>query len=203
MKRLYHTNTAFLDLLFNSLIGFVGLFFLAYILVNPKSEEEKKLDSKAEFVIIVTWDKDFDDDVDSYVQDPEGHLVSFKRREDGLMHLDRDDLGHRNDVIETQFGEIKFEENREIVTIRGIIPGEYVVNVHMYKKVTNEPVTVKVQLDKINSYSVVVQKEVNLDVTGAEKTAFRFVIDKDGSVADINSLPKSLIEDAVVESEQP
>ena len=192
MKRSYHTDTAFLDLLFNSLIGFVGLFFLAYILVNAKSEEEKKLDSKAEFVIIVSWDKDFDDDVDSYVQDPEGHLVSFKRREDGLMHLDRDDLGHRNDVVETQFGEIKFEENREIVTIRGIIPGEYVINVHMYKKMTDKPVTVKIQLDKINPYSVVVQKEVNLNVAGAEKTAFRFVIDKDGSVTNVNSLPKSL-----------
>jgi len=192
MKRSYHTDTAFLDLLFNSLIGFVGLFFLAYILVNPKSEEEKKLDSKAEFVIIVSWDKDFDDDVDSYVQDPEGHLVSFKRREDGLMHLDRDDLGHRNDVVETQFGEIKFDEIREIVTIRGIIPGEYVINVHMYKKMTDKPVTVKIQLDKINPYSVVVQKEVNLNVAGAEKTAFRFVIDKDGSVTNVNSLPKLL-----------
>jgi hypothetical protein len=197
MKRSYHTDTAFLDLLFNSLIGFVGLFFLAYVLVNPKSEEEKKIDSKAEFIIIISWDKDFDDDVDSYVQDPAGHLVSFKRREDGLMHLDRDDLGHRNDVIETQFGEIKFEENREIVTIRGIIPGEYVVNAHMYKKVTNEPVTVKIQLDKINPYSVVVQKEVNLNAAGAEKTAFRFTIDKDGSVTNINSLPKSLTKDAL------
>ena len=44
MKRSYHTDTAFLDLLFNSLIGFVGLFFLAYVLVNPKSEEEKKIE---------------------------------------------------------------------------------------------------------------------------------------------------------------
>jgi hypothetical protein len=203
MRRSYHTNTAFLDILFNSLIGFVGLFFLAYILVNPKSEKEKKLDSKAEFIITISWNKDFDDDVDSYVQDPEGHLVSFKRREDGLMHLDRDDLGHRNDVIETQFGKIKFEENQEVVTIRGIIPGEYIVNVHMYKKVAAEPTTVKIQLDKINPYSTIVQKEVNLIVTGDEKTAFRFVVDKDGFVTNINSLPKSLTKAAVVESEQP
>lgn len=203
MRRPYHTNTAFLDILFNSLIGFVGLFFLAYILVNPKSEEEKKLDSKAEFVITISWNKDFDDDVDSYVQDPEGHLVSFKRREDGLMHLNRDDLGHRNDVVETQFGKIKFEENQEVVTIRGIIPGEYIVNVHMYKKVAAEPATVKIQLDKINPYSIIVQKEVNLIVTGDEKTAFRFVVDKDGFVTNINSLPKSLTKAAVVESEQP
>jgi len=203
MKRSYHTNTAFLDLLFNSLIGFVGLFFLAYILVNPKSEEEKKVDSKAEFVIVISWDKNFDDDVDSYVQDPEGHLVSFKRREDGLMHLDRDDLGHRNDVIKTQFGEIKFEENQEIVTIRGIIPGEYIVNVHMYKKVAAEPVMVKIQLDKMNPYSVVVQKEISLNVTGDEKTAFRFVVDKDGSVTNVNNLPKSLTKSAVAESGRP
>ena len=193
MNRKYHADTAFLDLLFNSLIGFVALFFLAYMLINPEQKESKNVEAKAEFIITVDWPQEYDDDIDVYVEDPEGHLVSFRRREDGLMHLDRDDLGHRNDTIETQFGTVKYGENREIVTIRGIIPGEYVVNIHAYKKEGSEPIPVTVVLDKINPFSTVVREVVEIRITGDEKTAFRFVLDKDGDVKSFNKLKKSLM----------
>ena len=192
-NRKYHADTAFLDLLFNSLIGFVALFFLAYMLINPEQKESKNVEAKAEFIITVDWPQEYDDDIDVYVEDPEGHLVSFRRREDGLMHLDRDDLGHRNDTIETQFGTVKYGENREIVTIRGIIPGEYVVNIHAYKKEGSEPIPVTVVLDKINPFSTVVREVVEIRITGDEKTAFRFVLDKDGDVKSFNKLKKSLM----------
>ena len=192
-NRKYHADTAFLDLLFNSLIGFVALFFLAYMLINPEQKESKNVEAKAEFIITVDWPQEYDDDIDVYVEDPEGHLVSFRRREDGLMHLDRDDLGHRNDTIETQFGTVKYGENREIVTIRGIIPGEYVVNIHAYKKEGSEPIPVTVVLDKINPFSTVVREVVEIRITGDEKTAFRFVLDKDGDIKSFNKLKKSLM----------
>jgi len=130
MKRNYHTNMAFLDLLFNTLLCFAALFVLSFILINP-SKKENNIKAKADFMITVTWNKDLDDDVDTYVEDPVGNLVAFMRREEGLMHLDRDDLGHRNDTINTPNGPIEYKENREIVTLRGFVPGEYVVNVHM------------------------------------------------------------------------
>ena len=192
-SRKYHADTAFLDLLFNSLIGFVALFFLAYMLINPEQKESKNVEAKAEFIITVDWPQEYDDDIDVYVEDPEGHLVSFRRREDGLMHLDRDDLGHRNDTIETQFGTVKYGENREIVTIRGIIPGEYVVNIHAYKKEGSEPIPVTVVLDKINPFFTVVREVVEIRTTGDEKTAFRFVLDKDGDIKSFNKLKKSLM----------
>ena len=192
-NRKYHADTAFLDLLFNSLIGFVALFFLAYMLINPEQKESKNVEAKAEFIITVDWPQEYDDDIDVYVEDPEGHLVSFRRREDGLMHLDRDDLGHRNDTIETQFGTVKYGENREIVTIRGIIPGEYVVNIHAYKKEGSEPIPVTVVLDKINPFFTVVREVVEIRTTGDEKTAFRFVLDKDGNIKSFNKLKKSLM----------
>ena len=145
MKKTFHSNTAFLDILFNTLLGFVALFFLAFIQMNPKEEENKKnIEAKAEFVITFTWNSEHDDDVDAYVEDPQGHLVMFKRREDGLMHLDRDDLGHRNDIIQSGEETIQYAENQEIVTIRGIIEGEYTVNIHMYLKKHPNATTVKI-----------------------------------------------------------
>ena len=193
MKRNYHTNLSFLDLLFNTLLCFAALFALSFVLINP-SKKNNNVRMKAEFMITTTWPRDLDDDVDMYVEDPQGNLVAFMRREEGLMHLDRDDLGHRNDSIDTEWGVIEFKDNREIVTIRGTVPGEYVVNVHMYMKrsaVVEVPVTI--QLDKINPYSTVTIKEVILRISGDEGTAFRFTLNKDGDVIDINQLKKSLI----------
>ena len=193
LNRKYHADTAFLDILFNSLIGFVALFFLAFILMNPERKENKNVEAKAEFIITVDWPQDHDDDIDTYVEDPEGHLVSFRRREDGLMHLDRDDLGRRNDTIQTRFGKVEYGENREIVMIRGIIPGEYVVNVHAYKKGDNRLTPVTITLDKINPFSTIAKETVEIKFTGDEKTAFRFVLDKEGKVKSVSKLKKSLI----------
>ena len=193
MKRNYHTNLSFLDLLFNTLLCFAALFALSFVLINP-SKKKNNVRMKAEFMITTTWPRDLDDEVDMYVEEPQGNLVAFMRREEGLMHLDRDDLGHRNDSIDTEWGVIEFKDNREIVTIRGTVPGEYVVNVHMYMKrsaVVEVPVTI--QLDKINPYSTVTIKEVILRISGDEGTAFRFTLNKDGDVIDINQLKKSLI----------
>ena len=192
MKRQYHTNLAFLDVLFNTLLCFAALFAMSFILINP-SKTDRNVVAKGEFMIIVTWPKDIDNDVDMYVEDPEGHLVGFMRREDGLMHLDRDDLGERNDIVQTEFGEIEYNENREIVTLRGIVPGEYVINVHMYMRRDPSPTTlVTVQLDKINPFSTIMIKRVSLGDSGDEKTAFRFTLDKDGEVIEVNELPKTL-----------
>ena len=194
MKRQYHTNLAFLDVLFNTLLCFAALFAMSFILINP-SKKDNNVVEKGEFVIVMTWPKEMDNDVDIYVEDPEGNLVAFMRREEGLMHLDRDDLGRRNDVVQTEFGEIEYDENREIVTLRGIMPGEYVINVHMYMKREESLLTpVTVQLDKINPYSTVMIKRVTLGVSGEEKTAFRFTLNNDGDVVEINELQKTLVQ---------
>ena len=130
----YNSNTSFLDILFNTLVGFVLLFIIAFLLISPV-KKKKEIEQKAEYVISVTWPGDLSDDVDSWLQDPTGKIMFFRRRETGLMHLDRDDLGTIND---TQFvpgiGSVNYPYNREITTIRGIMPGEYVFNVHLYRK---------------------------------------------------------------------
>ena len=194
MQRRYHTNLPFLDLLFNILIGFVFLFIVSFLLINPIAKRAD-IEVKAEFLITVFWPDNLEDDVDIYVEDPIGNLVWFKSREPGLMHLDRDDLGKKNDEIVTAAGTILFPENREIVTLRGIVPGEYVVNVHCYFKAGPEPVPVTIQIDKINPYSVVLRETVDLTSKGEEITVTRFSVNSNGKVTNVNKLPKKLVEE--------
>ena len=65
----------------------------------------------------------------------------------------------------------------------------------MYRRNSKEPNTeVYVQLDKINPiFKIITVKKVVLKDSGDEQTAFRFVLDKDGEVKEINQLPISLI----------
>ena len=192
MKRNYHTDLAFLDLLFNTLLCFAALFALSFILVNP-SKQNKNVEAKADFIITVTWPADMDDDVDTYVEDPAGNLVAFMRREQGLMHLDRDDVGFRSDRIETAAGIVEFKENREIVTLRGTLAGEYVVNVHMYTKRSGEgPTPVAIRLEKLTPFKIAAVRELTLMANSDEKTAFRFVLNDKGEVVDVNHIEKSL-----------
>ena len=194
MRRSYNSNLAFLDLLFNTLLCFVAFFAIALILINPESEN-RKVEVRAEFLISMSWPGEINDDVDIYVEDPAGNLVSFSRREDGLMHLDRDDLGNSNDVVETEFGSIEYNENREIVTIRGTVPGEYVINIHMYSKRSEDQTPVFIQVDKINPFSTVFTKTIFLEYDGQEETVVRIVVDKDSKIESINYLKKSLTRD--------
>ena len=196
--RHYHAHLSFLDLLFNTLLCFAALFMLSFMLINP-SKNDNNVQSKADFMITVTWPDEIDNDVDTYVRDPQGNLVAFMRREEGLMHLDRDDLGNRNDTIQTPLGPIVHPENKEIVTLRGFVQGEYIVNVHMYRRTDGLATTeVIVQLDKVNPlFKTIVIKRVKLGLSGDEKTAFRFKLDKDGEVVEVNELPAKLTMGAV------
>jgi hypothetical protein len=84
--------------------------------------------------------------------------------------------------------------NQEIVTIRGVIPGEYVVNVDYYATEDNKPVPVQVKVEKVNPVlEVIYYGEVTLEHQADEKTMVRFKIAPDGSVLATNNLPKHLV----------
>ena len=167
--RTYGSQIAFIDLLFNTLVGFVFLFVLAFILINPVAKKSN-VEVIAEFIITTTWPDNSADDIDTWVRDPAGNIVGFKQKDRGLMNLDRDDLGRANDTIETLNGEkILVRQNIEHVTIRGIIPGEYIVNVHLYRRSPRhevleedyfENIPVRVNVEKLNPYGVVYIKEL-------------------------------------------
>lgn len=194
MRRPSAQGLGFTDLLFNALLGFVVMFVLAYLLINPVAKTGA-VDSKAEFLITLAWPDGRPEDVDLYVLDPAGNLVWFREREAGLMHLDRDDLGRRNDVVVVDGRERVHPLNQEIVAIRGVLPGEYVVNVHLYRggdEGAAVPLTVKIE--KLNpAVAVVYYGALDLTRRGEERTAARFTVRPDGGVADVNTLPKRLV----------
>ncbi len=188
-----NTSDPFTDLLFNALLGFTFLFLIAIMFMNPVAKKGI-IDPKAEYIITIAWPDNSPDDVDTWVEDPNGNLIWFRNREAGLVHLDRDDRGQVNDTINVNGEEIQNPLNQEVITIRGVVPGEYIVNVHYYATETELPLPVTVKVSKVNpALEIVYYGDTLLEKKGDEKTAVRFVIDKSGKVSRASSSGKSLV----------
>jgi hypothetical protein len=184
---------AFTDLLFNALLGFAFMFFISFALIQ-RPQDGGKIDSKAEFIISAEWEEYHPDDIDLIVEDPQGNIVYFQRQQAGLMHLDRDDRGTLADRIMIDGVEVENPANQEVVTIRGYMEGEYVVNLLYYKSNFIAPLKVKVKVEKINPrLEVVYFNDFFLKKIGDEITAVRFILDDKGNVLDLNQLQKPII----------
>ena len=184
---------AFVDFLFILLLAFISMFILALLLINPVAKKSE-VERKAEYIIVLEWDKHSDDDVDLWVQDPEGKIVSFKNDTVGVMHLDKDDLGTRNDTIYYPDGTKQvIYLNREVVTLRGWKTGEYIINVHMYRKIGTKPTNINVQMIKINPYLVLLDENTIMATSGEETTIKRLTLNEDGEVTAVNELGKKFV----------
>jgi len=189
-------NQAFLDLLFNCLLGFVFLFIVSFALVEF-DRKEADIKTKAEFIITVTWDLNNPDDVDTWLRDPAGSVAYFASKEMGLMHLDRDDLGSKNDTYHLPDGTtIEYPYNQEIMTIRGNIIGMWVLNIHMYAKKRPNPANIKVEMVKLNPiHKVIFIKNFVLSKKGQEITVARFNMGSDGRIIGIDNAKMELVKE--------
>ena len=185
MKKRYSSFDPFTDLLFNILLGFTFLFFITMLFINPITKLGN-VNMKAEYIITVDWKDSLPDDIDLWVKDPNGEIVSYLKKDAGWLHLDRDDRGIVNDKIIIDGKEVIYPINREVVTLRGIIPGEYVVNLYLYDHRSNSPVEAKIIIEKVNpSLRLVFVGDVVLKNEDTELTITKFRLDSEGNFKSI------------------
>jgi len=190
--RRFRSTDPFIDLLFNALLGFTFLFLVSVMFMNPEARKGR-VNLKAEYIISVTWPDKLTDDIDLWVQDPIGETVSFLRKDAGWLHLDRDDRGEINDTIVVDGKELIYPINQEVVTIRGIIPGEYIVNLYYYRAAEPRPVEALVKVEKVNpTLQTVYVRKMQMVQQDEERTVLRFRLDASGKVGEINQLQKRL-----------
>ena len=182
----------FTDLLFNTLLGFTLLFFISIMFMNPIAKLGN-INYKAEYIITVIWPENQPDDIDLWVQDPYQETVSYLQKEAGWLNLDRDDRGDLNDTVMINGEKVVHPINQEVVTIRGIISGEYIVNLHYYESQSEQPVRANVKIEKVNPVlRLVFIDQVLLEKVDDEKTVLRFELDGDGEIVGMNRLDKTL-----------
>ena len=199
----YKSSIAFTDLLFNILVGFVFLFLIAFLLINPIAKKGDIV-VPAEFIITLTWPDDSIDDIDIWARGPNGDVVGFTKKDSNLIHLDRDDRGIIEDKIEVDGKEVTIKINREVVTVRGKMPGEYYISVHWYRRppVMLQPesdfklydvLPVTVEVQKINPYSIIYKQTQNFDDEGQVRNYYKFTVNEQGNVASVTDTDEDIV----------
>jgi hypothetical protein len=191
------TFVPFTDMLFNVVLGLTFMVFIAFSLINPTAKTGA-VEMNAEMLITMNWPDNDPSDMDIYVRDPVDNIVWYHSREAGLMHLDHDDRGSSRERITVNGHTIQNPLNQEIVTIRGIVPGEYTVNAQEFQAASTGTVPVSIKVEKLNpTASVVFYGTHDFDHKGQEETFVHFTLDADGKVADVNTEPRTSLVRAV------
>ena len=182
-------DTVFRDVILLALSGFVAVVLLLLPHLNPPVQA-KETPPPGNVVIEAFWPNGLDTDVDLWVSAPSDRPVGYSNKGGRIFNLLRDDLGRYRDITPT---------NYEVAYSRGIVPGEYVVNVHLYRNSSGTlpvKVTIAVSIKKSDRESLkrLVTTKVDLSYRGEEITAFRFKLAKGGTLVpgSVNNLQKRL-----------
>lgn len=185
-------GTVFRDVITLALCGFVAVVILLLPHLNPKQEAQAAVASTVPGNVMVEarWADELDTDVDLWVQAPGDVPVGYSNKSGVIFNLLRDDLGRNADPTQL---------NYEVSYSRGVPPGEYAVNLHMYRnkaKVSPVKVTVVTSVKRPNSESAkqILTSSVDLMVENQETTVYRFKLTEAGELVpgSVNSLPKPL-----------
>lgn len=181
-------GTVFRDAVLLFLMGFVVIVLILLPYLNPdKKNQDVESKTPGNVIVEIRWPDDIDADVDLWVQGPGDVPVGYSNKGGKLFNLLRDDLGNQNDATKL---------NYENSYSRGIVPGEYIVNVHGYRfrsgiKSVKVIVVVSVKLDKNSSARQILTSTVTIKES-QELTVFRFRLTKDGKIVpgSVNNIQK-------------
>ena len=160
-----------------ALIGFVAMVIMLLPHISKTQDETDEHSPPGNVVVEMHWPDELPVDVDLWVQAPNDVPVGFWNQGSQFFNLLRDELGLEGDASARNF---------EVSYSRGILAGDYTVNVHMYGKVpagvvvpVRVVVSVKVKYDSLRQ---ILQTSVELQRRNQEETAFRFRLTGDGDL---------------------
>lgn len=171
-------GTVFRDVITLALCGFVSVVLLLLPHLNPPVVNAAAIDSivaPGNVIVEIRWPDSSRHDIDLWVQAPGDVPVGYSNKSGLIFNLLRDDLGRHGDPTDM---------NYEISYSRGLPPGEYTVNVHLYRLDGESPVPVTVAVSSKSNPEETARQllttKVELRREGEELTAFRFKLDEKG-----------------------
>ena len=185
-------GTVFRDVITLALCGFVAVVILLLPHLNPKQEAQAAVANAVPGNVMVEarWADELDTDVDLWVQAPGDVPVGYSNKSGVIFNLLRDDLGRNADPTQL---------NYEVSYSRGVPPGEYAINLHMYRnksRISPVKVTVVTSVKRPNAESAkqILTSSIDLMAENQETTVYRFKLTEAGELVpgSVNSLPKPL-----------
>ena len=201
MRYRYGSNTAFLDMTLNSLMGISTLFIMSFLLINPAEKESPVPEPPLRIMVTLEWPVEgapANSDIDLWILegDEDSAAVGFRSPVRQGIALERDDLGSRSDRIlkKGKFVNEIIPINREVINFRRVPEEEITVNaMYYFSQDASTHVPVKVQVYALNPFSMIYEGEHTLTRRGEEHTFVRFTMTDEGDVSDMNYRQKSIV----------
>ena len=198
-------NKVVVDLLFILLMTFVALFFLALVQVNEPVEEKASANNDNNILITMRWKTN--NDMDLHLKLPDDRRIFYANRDQPPAHLDVDvvawrryqrdgyspdmshegyydgeydgsDFGEYNEEHEAEENEYIIKLNEEIITIRDVLAGEYVVNVHYFsdRGYGDEPIEVEIVVQDVKNQKMIYAGKKVINTSRSETFFVRFTV---------------------------
>jgi len=176
-----------IDLLFNLLLSFVVLFVLAFWMVTKKKDDEQAKNANN---ILITMRWKANNDMDLWLKLPDGRHVGYNKRDEPPAHLDVDVVNWRK-YHNPDGSEYVIKDNEEIITIRSILEGEYIVNVHYFNPQQVEPGTdteVEILIQDVKKKNMLYAGKQIISVPRSETHFVKFTVEKRGKGYTVNQV---------------
>ena len=172
--------------------GIFALIITALVItLAVATTETAKEKPAAEFLVNLRWDDNRDVDLDLWMQDENGQVIYYNVRETKNISLNRDSRGFTSNHLELPDGTVASSSNHEIIAIRAVMPGDYIIAVCYYSG-DNREIDATVDVEKMNpTVTDVAVKHIHLNKVDDVMNVVAFHVDKDGSVQLIPTPPES------------
>lgn len=170
-------DTVFRDVILLALSGFVAVVLILLPHLHPPVEA-KEAPPPGNVVVEINWPSKIDADVDLWVEAPGDKPVGYSNKGGRVFNLLRDDLGQFRDLTDV---------NYEVAYSRGVVEGEYTINLHLYRNKSNVlpiPVTMVASIKRTDGANLkrLTSAKVELNHLGEEVTVIRFALNKAGEI---------------------
>ena len=164
------------------------LLLIFFLIIRADEQKKAEIQSPGQIIVEIIWDPSYDTDVDLWLLGPTGNAVGYSNKSGTIWDLLRDDLGNPNDPLGL---------NYENAYTRGVIPGEYCVNLHLYRNGSKNgaplPITVKYRVTMVDKQAekgggvvLIAEGKGVLEHVGHEITLVRFTINDAGNLVEVS-----------------
>jgi hypothetical protein len=183
------------------LLSYVDMLLVIVAILVVSVAPKKAADGvhvEAQYLVSIEWDRMLDDDVDLWGSGPPdlSKPCFYDSVEAGALSLDRDSRGYMDDRINVD-GQTVYLPHKEVMTLRGVIPGRYAYGIHLYKARSSDDgrkrdpralgIAVHVEVVKLNpKVTVIFRKDFTLDYEGDAANVWAMDVLPDGNFAEVD-----------------
>jgi len=154
------------------MMSFLVLFVLALMLINiPVEEQTGDIDSNNQIMVTLRWEQNCD--VDIHMMLPDGRKVFYNERNQPPAFLDID-VTNWNTYINPNGGFHIIKNNEEIISLRDVVYGEYVINTHLFNMYEESSVKIEVIVYDIEHKSIIYATERVMGRENSQEHIVRF-----------------------------